>query len=77
MYGSLAIFHHCCEVFNYLPLAAVVGGRIFCVHGGLSPHALTLDDIHAIDRIQDVPNEGAMVDLLWSDPDEISGWDLN
>ena len=63
--------------FNYLPLAAVVGDRIFCVHGGLSPHAFTLDDIRAIDRIQDVPREGPMVDLLWSDSDEISGWNIS
>lgn len=49
-------------------------GAVFCVHGGLSPLIDTLDKIRLIDRKQEVPHEGAMCDLLWSDPDEIGGW---
>ena len=30
--------------------------------------------IRSIDRKQEVPHDGAMCDLLWSDPDEIAGW---
>lgn len=30
--------------------------------------------IRSIDRKQEVPHDGAMCDLLWSDPDEITGW---
>ena len=30
--------------------------------------------IRSIDRKQEVPHDGAMCDLLWSDPDEIPGW---
>ncbi|RDH24809.1 serine/threonine-protein phosphatase 4 catalytic subunit [Aspergillus phoenicis ATCC 13157] len=33
--------------------------------------------IRLIDRKQEVPHEGAMCDLLWSDPDEIDGWGLS
>ena len=49
-------------------LAAVIDGKIFCVHGGLSPNAEHIDDIRAVDRKQEVPHDGAMSDMLWSDP---------
>ncbi|KAF2268825.1 Metallo-dependent phosphatase [Lojkania enalia] len=53
------------------------GGAILCVHGGLSPLIDTIDKIRLLDRKQEVPHEGAMCDLLWSDPDEIDGWGLS
>ncbi|RPB29329.1 Metallo-dependent phosphatase, partial [Terfezia boudieri ATCC MYA-4762] len=52
-------------------------GAILCVHGGLSPLVETVDKIRLLDRKQEVPHEGAMCDLLWSDPDEIDGWGLS
>jgi serine/threonine-protein phosphatase 4 catalytic subunit len=54
-----------------LPLAAIIDDKIFCVHGGLSPSFSTLDEIKTIDRKQEVPHDGAMCDLMWSDPEEI------
>ncbi len=51
--------------------------KIFCVHGGLSPSIQTLDQIRAIDRKQEVPHDGAMCDLLWSDPEETQGWGVS
>lgn len=52
-------------------------GAVLCVHGGLSPLIETVDKIRLLDRKQEVPHEGAMCDLLWSDPDEIDGWGLS
>lgn len=57
------------RAFNYLPIAAVVNNKIFCVHGGLSPELKSLDDIGSIDRFRDIPDDGLFSDLLWSDPD--------
>jgi hypothetical protein len=37
----------------------------------------SIDKIRLLDRKQEVPHEGAMCDLLWSDPDEIDGWGLS
>ena len=51
-------------------MAALIDNKIFCVHGGLSPSITTIDEIRNIDRKQEVPHDGAMCDLLWSDPDE-------
>ncbi|MCJ1314236.1 Serine/threonine-protein phosphatase 4 catalytic subunit [Agyrium rufum] len=53
------------------------GGAVLCVHGGLSPLVSTIDAIRLLDRKQEVPHEGAMCDLLWSDPDDIDGWGLS
>jgi diadenosine tetraphosphatase ApaH/serine/threonine PP2A family protein phosphatase len=54
-----------------------LSGAVLCVHGGLSPLIDTVDKIRLLDRKQEVPHEGAMCDLLWSDPDEIDGWGLS
>lgn len=53
------------------------GGAVLCVHGGLSPLIDSVDKIRLLDRKQEVPHEGAMCDLLWSDPDDIDGWGLS
>jgi serine/threonine-protein phosphatase 2B catalytic subunit len=58
------------NTFDTLPLCALVNKTFFCVHGGLSPSVQTLDDIKGIDRFQEIPREGKMCDLLWSDPYE-------
>ena len=36
---------YCTEVFDLLNLAAIIDGRILCVHGGLSPGVKTIDQI--------------------------------
>lgn len=80
-YGSVNVWRQCCEVFDYLLLGAYIcngsSGGVFCVHGGLSPDILKLDQIQYIDRKQEVPHEGAMCDLLWSDPDDVDGWGVS
>ncbi len=82
-YGSVNVWRYCCEVFDYLALGALIdgggngGGGIFCVHGGLSPDIDFIDQIKYIDRKQEVPHEGAMCDLLWSDPDEVPAWGIS
>ena len=45
MYGNTNVWKLSCDLFDYLPLTALVDGKIFCVHGGLTPSAPTLDDI--------------------------------
>jgi serine/threonine-protein phosphatase 2B catalytic subunit len=45
---SDVVYEAALESFNALPLAAVVDGTLFCVHGGLSPHMDTINDIQAV-----------------------------
>lgn len=109
-------FRCCTEVFDCLSLSAVIAGKVFCVHGGLSPSIQNLDQIRTIDRKQEVkavqfavffrkcvcnkilhkhclksfdktlsywglnfqvPHDGPMCDLLWSDPEESVGWGVS
>ena len=51
--------------------------QIFCVHGGLSPSIESVDQIQELDRIKEVPREGPMCDLLWSDPDDRKEWGMS
>lgn len=66
------------DTFNTLPLAAIVAGKIFCVHGGLSPVLNSMDEIRHFSRPTDVPDFGLINDLLWSDPtDSPNEWEDN
>lgn len=56
-------------MFDFLTLSVVIDDAIFCVHGGLSPSIHHIDQIKIIDRFREVPHEGPMADLVWSDPD--------
>lgn len=76
-YGNANVWRYFTELFDYLPLASVVEDQIFCLHGGLSPSIDTLDQIKQLDRVQEVPHEGPMCDLLWSDPDDRCGWGIS
>lgn len=66
------------KMFDQLPIAAIVGERIFCVHGGLSPRANHLAQIIACRRHRDVSVGGILADLTWSDPcSEMDGFCAN
>lgn len=73
-YGNASVWKSCCQVFDFLALAAIVDGKVLCVHGGLSPEIRTLDQIRVVARAQEIPHEGAFCDLVWSDPEDIETW---
>lgn len=56
-YGNANVWKFFTDLFDYLPLTALVDEQIFCLHGGLSPSIDTLDHIRALDRMQEVPHE--------------------
>ncbi|KAJ7653164.1 Metallo-dependent phosphatase-like protein [Mycena polygramma] len=69
---SQRVYDACIASFRALPVAALVDGRFFCVHGGLSPELVQLSDIMALNRFAEPGSRGLLCDLLWSDP--ISGF---
>ncbi|KAI4156331.1 MAG: hypothetical protein LQ340_000356 [Diploschistes diacapsis] len=73
-YGNASVWKAACQVFDFLPLGALVDGKVLCVHGGLSPEIRTLDQVRVVARAQEIPHEGAFCDLVWSDPEEVGTW---
>jgi serine/threonine-protein phosphatase 4 catalytic subunit len=50
----------------------------FFYHLPLFPTSYLIEiQIRVIDRKQEVPHDGAMCDLMWSDPEDIEGWGLS
>ena len=64
-------------MFDYLGIGAIVEGKIFCIHGGLSPEIKTVDMCRLIDRRMEIPHEGPFCDLMWSDPEDIETWAMS
>lgn len=76
-YGSVEVWKCCTDVFDYLSLSALVDDKVMAVHGGLSPSIDTLDQIRALDSRHEIPHEGPVCDLLWSDPEDVVGWGIS
>lgn len=66
------------SVFLWMPVSAIVEDKILCMHGGISPHIKNIQDINKIKRPQDIPDEGLLCDVVWSDPEKLQkGWGPN
>ena len=66
------------DCFNCLPVSAILDDKIICMHGGLSSDLENVEQIKKIVRPTDVPEQGLLCDLLWSDPDsEANGFGPN
>ena len=76
-YGNASVWKSCCQVFDFLALAAIVDGKVLCVHGGLSPEIRTIDQVRVVARAQEIPHEGAFCDLVWSDPEDVETWAIS
>jgi len=75
---SIRLWKKFTECFNCMPIAALVGDRILCMHGGLSPDLHSVDQIRKIQRPLTIPDTGFICDLVWSDPErDVSGWGEN
>ncbi len=46
------------DLFNYLPVAALIDEKILCMHGGLSPDLRNLNQIIDLPRPSDIPDQG-------------------
>lgn len=73
-YGNTNCWNYFMEIFDFMSIAAIIEGKIFCVHGGLSPLISTVDQIRLINRKIEIPHEGPFCDLMWSDPEDIETW---
>ena len=76
-FGSASVWLAATDAFDALPLAAVIDKTAFCVHGGLSPDLPTIDSMREIKRVAEIPKNGPVSDLMWSDPVETKGWKMS
>jgi serine/threonine-protein phosphatase PP1 catalytic subunit len=67
---NVRIWRSFTDLFNWLPVAAIIDEKILCMHGGLSPELKNIQNIQEISRPTDIPDTGLLCDLLWSDPDK-------
>ena len=67
---SIKIFKLFTNLFNVLPITALIEGRILCMHGGLAYGLKKVEELKIIRRPTDIPDEGILCDLVWSDPSE-------
>ncbi|XP_027176609.1 serine/threonine-protein phosphatase BSL1 isoform X1 [Coffea eugenioides] len=59
------------QLFNYLPLAALIEKKIICMHGGIGRSINSVEQIEKIERpITMDAGSIILMDLLWSDPTE-------
>lgn len=56
------------DLFDSMPIAAVVDGKYIAMHGGISPELVKIEQIDKLNRFQEIPLDGLFCDLLWSDP---------
>lgn len=48
--SNFSIWNEFMHTFDHFPIAAIVNGDYFVVHGGISPHMKRLSDLQKIDR---------------------------
>ena len=67
---SIKCFKKIITLFNIMPISALINENILCMHGGLSKDLQNIEQINKILRPTDIPDEGLLCDILWSDPNE-------
>ena len=67
-YHTESVYNLFGPLFSSLPIAAIIGKKVFCVHGGISPLCPYISDIAELNRFSEVPLSGPLADLLWADP---------
>lgn len=80
---SLQIFRQLNSMFHYMPVAAVVGGVLFCCHGGIGPGIEKIADIRCLGELfplgvpfaTEQPWQRVMQHLVWADPEESGRFD--
>ena len=65
---GIHIWNEINNTLRMLPVSALIDNKIFCTHGGISPHLENLEQINKINRNVEVPDRGILCDLTWADP---------
>ncbi len=58
---SVKLWRAFTDLFNWLPVAAIIDDKILCMHGGLSPYLKNPNDIDNLQRPADIPDSGIII----------------
>ena len=58
------------NAFSWIPIGAMIGKKVLCVHGGIGPNVTRLYQLEDIERPLNDWNNVIVAELLWSDPAE-------
>ena len=53
-YGDATIWKYLTDLFDYMPITALIENEIFALHGGLSPSITSLNQIRELNRVMEV-----------------------
>lgn len=67
-YGSASVWKLFTDMFDFLTISVIIDNSLFAVHGGLSPFISSVDEIVTLNRYSEIPHEGPIADMMWSDP---------
>lgn len=62
-YNDVSVWKLFIQLFELLPLAAVIDDKIFCVHGGLSSQMKSIDDIRILNKPTNYENSKVMISI--------------
>lgn len=74
---AIIIYEELCKMMNVMPMTALIGGRILCMHGGLSQHLKSLNDLRKMKCPFSSEDDCLENDIMWSDPAKVTGWQQN
>lgn len=70
LYENKTLYLPFIQMFNILPVAAIVNKKILCLNGGFGPSIDDLSTISQLKRPLVTFNSQVLVELFWSDPTE-------
>lgn len=75
---SLKCFKSFCDLFDCLPLTAIIENKILCMHGGIGKELVSVSQLKNFKRPLEIPDNGIVCDLVWADPsDSVNGFGPN
>ena len=69
-YDNPAVWEMFTDLFDFFPICAIIDNKFICLHAGISPFLESKDDLLALNRFSEIPQNGPYADLMWSDPDD-------